>query len=57
MTREQKIEWLAKATNEKLIEQFRNTVRRMNCGDFATEIAACDDCALIENELMKRMTK
>lgn len=57
MTQEQKIEWLAKATNEKLIDQFRKTAQRMSCGDFEKEMAACDDCALIENELMKRLSK
>ena len=57
MTKEQKIEWLAKATNEKLVDQFRNTVRRMNCVDFKMEMDACDDYTLVENELMRRLNK
>ena len=55
MTKEQKIEWLSKATNEQLIKQFACTVRRTNCGDFAQELDAYDDYALVEAELMKRL--
>ena len=55
MTREQKIEWLEKATAEQLIEQLRWSVVMMQSDSINTRVEANDDYALVKAELLKRM--
>ena len=56
MTEQEKIDWLAKATPEKLIEQLRWTVTIIaNAETFAARYDAQQDYELITAEMLKRM--
>lgn len=51
MTREQKIEWLTKATNEELLKQLVSFERRNEYGKLN------DDIEITRAEILKRMSK
>ena len=55
MTKEQKLEWVAKCTNEELVEQLRWTVLRGQSNSIAERIDANEDYELVKAELMKRL--
>lgn len=55
MTKEEKIEWLANATAEQLVEQLRWAVTYMHSADFAIMIQGNEDYALVKAELLKRL--
>jgi len=55
MTREQKIEWLANASNEQVIEQLRWAVQYINSDNLSLQIEGNEDYELVKAELMKRM--
>lgn len=55
MTREQKIEWLSKATNEEVVEQMFWAVSAMSTGNIETRVQANEDYSLVKAELLKRM--
>ena len=57
MTREQKIEWLANANNEEVIEQLRWAVHHMDSDNLKTKIEGNEDYKLVKAELMKRLSK
>lgn len=59
MTREQKIEWLAKASNEEVVNQLRWAVTGMNVEEFGinTRIEAQEDYELVTAEILKRMER
>lgn len=58
MTKEQKMEWLANATNEEVIGQFirsaKDEVNALRKG-IAEQIEAYEDVKLCQAELLKRM--
>lgn len=56
MTREQKQEWLAKATNAEVLEQLRRAVVWMTAGDTTwARIQGQEDYDLAVAEITKRM--
>lgn len=58
MTKEQKIEWIEKADNEKLLRSFRWAVLDVkNATSIAEQIEAEEDYDMFYNELLKRLNK
>lgn len=57
MMREQKIEWLAKATDEEVVEQLRWAVHFMDSDNIGMRIDGNESYALVKAELMKRLSK
>lgn len=56
MTREQKIEWLEKASNLEVIDQLRSAVIRMTEGRcIKTRIEGQEDYNLVQAELLRRL--
>lgn len=56
MTREQKQEWLAKATNDEVLEQLKWATVAMTAGDhIETRIQGQEDYDLAVAEIAKRM--
>ena len=56
MTREEKIEWLAQASNEEVINQMRWTVTAMvSSTSLELQIQANEDYELVTAELRKRL--
>ena len=55
MTREQKIEWLAKASNDEVIEQLRWSVHFMDSDNIEMRIEGNEDYKLVKTELLKRL--
>ena len=56
MTREQKIEWLRKASNKEVVNQLKNAVIRMtDCRSIEARIEGQEDYDLTQAELLKRM--
>ena len=55
MTKEQKIEWLANATNEQVIEQLRWAVHSMDSDNIKVQIMGSEDYEVVKAELMKRL--
>ena len=59
MTREQKIEWLSKATNEEVLDQLRWTVTAMSLtgNTIEQQMNIQEDYELVTAEIMGRMAK
>lgn len=55
MTREEKIEWLANATAEQVVDQMFWAVSAMSNGNIETRVQANEDYSLVKAELMKRL--
>lgn len=55
MTREQKIEWLASASNEAVVDQLKWAVTSMNGDSISTRIEGQEDYDLITAEILRRM--
>lgn len=55
MTKEQKIEWLTKASAEELIEQLTRAAQWMTSENVVQAIEGNEDYALVKAELMKRL--
>lgn len=55
MTREQKIEWFAKASAKEIIEQLKRAAVQMAHGNVAEMIEGQEDAQLAEAELLKRI--
>ncbi|MBU5481850.1 hypothetical protein [Blautia sp. MSJ-19] len=55
MTREQKIEWLKKASNEELMKQYDSSLRNSDKYTFNMEYA--EDLEICRNEILYRMSK
>lgn len=56
MTREQKIEWLANATSEQVVNQMRwATIATVKADTIAKQIEAQEDFELVKEELLKRL--
>lgn len=57
MTKEEKIIWLKKATNEQLLNQHRTTITSIGKGTIRDQIENEEDLELVEEELLRRMNK
>lgn len=57
MTREQKIEWLANASNEAVLNQMRWAVLKMNKGGIEEQVEGQEDYELVMAELKKRLER
>lgn len=57
MTREQKIEWLNKATNEEVINQLEWAVKMIASDSIALQVQGNEDLVFIKAELLRRMVK
>ncbi len=55
MTREEKIEWLANATAEQVVDQMFWAVSAMSTGNIETRVQANEDYSLVKAELLKRL--
>ena len=55
MTREEKIEWLANATAEQVVDQMFWAVSAMSTGNIETKVQANEDYSLVKAELLKRL--
>lgn len=55
MSKNEKLEWIGKATNSELLIQFESTVRMMNSEIIPVKIEATADYYMIKAELMKRL--
>ena len=56
-TREQKIEWLNKASNEDVVEQLKWAVLATTRENLEIQINGQENYELIKAELMKRLNK
>lgn len=57
MTREQKVEWLNKATSEELLNQLKWTVIALSKGSIEQQITANEDYEIVTAEILNRMAK
>lgn len=57
MTREQKIEWLANASNDAVLNQMRWAVLKMNRGGIEEQVEGQEDYELVMAELKKRLER
>lgn len=55
MSREQKIEWLASASNEAVVDQMKWAVTMMNGDSISTRIEGKEDYDLVTAEILRRM--
>ena len=55
MTKEQKIEWLTAASNEKVVDQMRWAIARMNADKIEERIEGQEDYELVTAEILRRM--
>ena len=55
MSKNEKIEWISKATNVELLIQFESSIRMMNSEIVPVRIEANSDYTMIKAELMKRL--
>lgn len=56
MTKEQKLEWLSKATNEELLKQLVSFEIRANNEAFGS-LTYAEDIEITRNEILSRMVK
>ena len=55
MTKDQKLEWLANATPEQLVNQLSSMASIMATSDLATRINTEEDFQLTRAEILKRL--
>jgi len=55
MTKEEKINWLRKATNEELLLQYEFSVRTLGNDSIAAQIEAQEDVELAREEILRRI--
>lgn len=55
MTKAEKIEWLANATPDMLVEQLRWSVHSMDSDNLGVKIEGNEDYKLVKAELLKRL--
>lgn len=57
MTKEEKINWLRKATNEEVLDQLLSAQARLSYSGIGEQVEAQEDVELAREEILRRMEK
>lgn len=57
MTKEEKINWLRKSTNEEVLDQLLSAQSRLSYSGIGEQVEAQEDVELAREEILRRMAK